>query len=114
MAPIDSEDYILADLATVLDKGDLVKDGYDFVGWNTSGDGKGVPYNVGEQLTIVDNITLFAQWKAQPIDPVNPGKPVDDSNKGSLNGLNLPKTGAQYDAHYFSNTGLNFRNIYLI
>ena len=87
-----------------MDKGTLVKDGFDFVGRNTSADGKGIKYEVGGQLTIADNITLFAQWKEQtippkPTDPVNPEKPTDsnksnESSSGTIKGVPLPKTGA--------------------
>ncbi|MCL2810301.1 MAG: InlB B-repeat-containing protein [Clostridia bacterium] len=38
---------------------------YDFVGWNTMPDGSGVAYMPGQVITVVGNLTLYAQWTAQ-------------------------------------------------
>lgn len=36
--------------------------GYSFIGWNTSPDGTGVSYTVGQQYTLSGVSVLFAQW----------------------------------------------------
>ncbi|MDR0885052.1 MAG: InlB B-repeat-containing protein, partial [Clostridiales Family XIII bacterium] len=58
--------YYKDSIVTVLDEGNLVKDGYRFVGWNTSvdenGDGTGTPYAVDATFAIGANTTLYAQW----------------------------------------------------
>ena len=41
----------------------FVKEGYDFVGWNTQPDGSGVSYSDEGLITLVADVTLYAQWK---------------------------------------------------
>lgn len=45
-----------------LNTGTLAKSLYILVGWNTSADGTGNPYALGETYDLVGNVTLFAQW----------------------------------------------------
>ena len=44
---------------------ELKKSGYDFSGWNTAADGTGTTYQPGETITLSENITLYAQWRAK-------------------------------------------------
>lgn len=37
-------------------------DNYYFIGWNTKENGSGTTYKVGQEIQIVDDITLYAQW----------------------------------------------------
>lgn len=37
-------------------------DGCTFTGWNTEPDGSGAPYKAGDQITMTDNVVLYAQW----------------------------------------------------
>ena len=39
-------------------------DGLSFIGWNTSSDGSGTAYEVGQEMVVNDDITLYAQWEA--------------------------------------------------
>lgn len=41
----------------------FIYDGYDFTGWNTASDGSGASYAAGAKLTMIADITLYAQWK---------------------------------------------------
>ena len=41
----------------------FTREGYDFAGWNTQADGKGMNYEDKATVTLSDNITLYAQWK---------------------------------------------------
>lgn len=41
----------------------LSRSKYEFTGWNTKADGKGLPYEVGQTVTSTEDITLYAQWK---------------------------------------------------
>lgn len=41
----------------------LSRSKYEFVGWNTRADGKGLPYEVGQTITPTKDIKLYAQWK---------------------------------------------------
>ncbi|MDR0320505.1 MAG: InlB B-repeat-containing protein [Treponema sp.] len=62
--PTDSNSpYQSGETVTVLGNTDnLAKTGYTFTGWNTSANGKGTSYWVGETFTITANITLYAEW----------------------------------------------------
>lgn len=40
----------------------FTRDGYDFTGWNTAVDGKGTAYKPGDELTLTESLTLYAQW----------------------------------------------------
>ncbi|MBQ4899832.1 InlB B-repeat-containing protein [Paenibacillus sp. Marseille-P2973] len=45
--------------------GNLTRDGYMFVGWNTKPDGSGTKYDEGDNLVMgASNFTLYAQWTA--------------------------------------------------
>lgn len=39
------------------------KEGYKFIEWNTSKDGKGVSYKAGDEITLVGDATLYAVWE---------------------------------------------------
>ena len=38
---------------------------YDFIGWNTRADGSGISYLPGQVITVVTDLTLYAQWTFQ-------------------------------------------------
>ncbi|MCL2152523.1 MAG: InlB B-repeat-containing protein, partial [Oscillospiraceae bacterium] len=40
--------------------------GYTFKGWNTAADGSGDDYDPGDEITIDDDVTLYAQWAPDP------------------------------------------------
>ena len=64
--PVDTNDYVSASAVTILgNTGSLKKSGYEFTGWNTKADGTGTAYKVGSSLYIIENTTLYAQWKAK-------------------------------------------------
>ena len=44
---------------------ELKKAGYTFTGWNTNADGTGTTYQPGTSMTVNENTTLYAQWKAK-------------------------------------------------
>jgi uncharacterized repeat protein (TIGR02543 family) len=46
----------------VADQGNLAKEGYHFIGWNTAADGSGTMYQPGTNYSLIDNTTLYAQW----------------------------------------------------
>ena len=41
----------------------FTRDGYTFVGWNTSADGSGMSYTDQQELTLTQDLTLYAQWR---------------------------------------------------
>ncbi len=38
------------------------REGYKFTVWNTAQDGSGTPYAPGAEITLSENVTLYAQW----------------------------------------------------
>ena len=65
-APVDTDNpYRPETQATVLSPGDgmnATDQNYHFAGWNTRADGTGTPYSPSDLLTVMDDITLYAQW----------------------------------------------------
>jgi hypothetical protein len=47
---------------TVPNQGGLTNTGKNFTGWNTAIDGSGTNYFANDVLTVIGNLTLYAQW----------------------------------------------------
>ena len=69
----DPNEYTSEDTAVIMGEaelfplmGNLVYFGYDFVGWNTEADGSGTGYTPGQEISLTDNLYLYAQWEATP------------------------------------------------
>ena len=61
--PMDPNQYQQGQMVTVLGPGSLSSGGETFAGWNTQSDGKGAPYQPGQQFPMgPSNITLYAIW----------------------------------------------------
>jgi len=60
--PVDSHTYRPKKIATVLGKGTLVKDGYEFEEWDITNDGSGTVYQPGSSLQLITDTTLYAIW----------------------------------------------------
>ncbi len=52
----------VGDSKLISGKGDLVKTGYEFLGWNTKANGKGTTYNPNDSYTFGTNLKLYAKW----------------------------------------------------
>jgi uncharacterized repeat protein (TIGR02543 family) len=65
--PVDpSSPYEYGATVTVLNKGDLVKTGYTFDGWNTQADGNGIDQAEGSTFAMgASDVTLYAKWTSQ-------------------------------------------------
>jgi uncharacterized repeat protein (TIGR02543 family) len=61
--PVDTVHYEAGTPATIQHKGNLEKSNYTFTEWNSSSDGQGTPYAVGNTVTMNSNLILYAQWK---------------------------------------------------
>ncbi len=64
--------YTGEDTVTIMDQealfplmGNIVRFGYDFVGWNTEPDGSGTDYAPGQEINLTDNLYLYAKWEAK-------------------------------------------------
>ncbi|MCI2085561.1 MAG: InlB B-repeat-containing protein [Olsenella sp.] len=53
------------DTATALTANAFTREGYDFTGWNTKADGTGDSYADAAEVTLTQDVTLYAQWKAK-------------------------------------------------
>ena len=60
---------------------DPVREGYIFKGWNTQKDGKGTEFKPG--AVIENDITVYAQWEADPTKP-DPKKPDNPTPGGGF------------------------------
>lgn len=64
--------YTSEDTVTIMDQealfplmGNIVRFGYNFVGWNTEPDGTGTDYAPGQEINLTDNLYLYAKWEAK-------------------------------------------------
>lgn len=57
----DGRQYTQGEDAIISDKVPT-RNGYTFVGWNTSKDGSGVPYKAQDRIQMNEDVTLYAQW----------------------------------------------------
>lgn len=48
--------------AQTLTPNTFTRSGYEFGGWNTKADGSGTAYRNGEQVSLSQNVVLYAQW----------------------------------------------------
>ncbi len=62
--PSDATAYAYGATATVAGAGTLSRSGYTFAGWNTASGGTGSAFAAGGLLTVIGNVTLYAQWTA--------------------------------------------------
>ncbi len=66
-APTDSNNYLEGSTVTVPgNTGGMTRTGYSFAGWNTASGGGGTAYDAGDEFTISSNVSLYAQWTADP------------------------------------------------
>ena len=42
----------------------FTREGYAFTGWNTKSDGSGTSYTDGQEITLTQDMTLYAQWES--------------------------------------------------
>ena len=64
--------YTSEDAVTIMDQealfplmGNIVKFGYNFVGWNTEPDGTGTDYAPGQETSLTGDLYLYAKWEAK-------------------------------------------------
>ncbi|MDE2387104.1 MAG: InlB B-repeat-containing protein, partial [Actinomycetales bacterium] len=80
--------------------GALVKSGAYFSGWNTQADGLGTHYAAGASFTPSANITLYAEWSANPTFTL-----TYDGNSKTGGVTPVPQTGISSTATVLGNTG---------
>ena len=45
----------------------FTRSGYTFTGWNTNADGSGTAYTDQQEITLSEDLTLYAQWKQEQV-----------------------------------------------
>ena len=80
-APTDPTYYEVGQTVIVLDKGDMVRKGYTFIGWSYGE----VVYKPGDTFEIEDDATLVALWERNPVDKPDkkPGSDKDSADVGT-------------------------------
>lgn len=53
-------------------------DGYVFSGWNTKPNGSGIEYTPGQDITLKEDLTLYAQWGLPKPTPTPMPKPTQE------------------------------------
>ncbi len=51
-------------VAQAIEANTFTRADYSFAGWNTSPDGSGTAYSDGQEITLSDNLMLYAQWES--------------------------------------------------
>lgn len=57
-----SPQYIVENTINALNANTFTRDNYYFNGWNTKDDGSGTPYADKANITVTEDVTLYAQW----------------------------------------------------
>ncbi|MDH6365880.1 MULTISPECIES: InlB B-repeat-containing protein [unclassified Breznakia] len=82
--PIDiNAPYKGSEKATILGQGTLLKDGFEFVGWNTQADGRGITYQPDQVVQFDGDVTLYAQWRDKSI-PLSVSYDANGATSGSV------------------------------
>jgi pilin isopeptide linkage protein/fimbrial isopeptide formation D2 family protein/uncharacterized repeat protein (TIGR01451 family)/LPXTG-motif cell wall-anchored protein len=84
--PNDRNLYGTDEKATVLGNvavSQLAKDGSSFAGWNTKADGSGTHYDAGDEISMTEDVDLYAMWVGgvktavqQDADSLRPGDEI--------------------------------------
>ncbi|MCL1982046.1 MAG: InlB B-repeat-containing protein [Clostridiales bacterium] len=77
------------DNAVTIKSQNYTNEGYTFAGWNTSPTGNGTSYTIGQRVVLKSNITVYAQWKANP-QPTAKVIYNPNGGNGSINTVPVP------------------------
>ncbi|HWT73857.1 MAG TPA: InlB B-repeat-containing protein [Mobilitalea sp.] len=96
--PVDSQQYLEGDIATLAGESDLTMDGYQFVGWAFNAGGEALS---DSEIVIDGNVTLYAVWEAVEVtepttEPVATLEPTPLPEEGDAG--DIPKTGEMSNA----------------
>ena len=105
----DNQQGIYGDQFTIkYKKGNLQKNGYRIVGWNTESDGSGTTYEDGEDYTIRGNATLYAKWELLYIVSYNSNGATSGSVPSSQQGIKGERITVQYNVGNLARLGYIF------
>ena len=60
---IDDVEYIISKDAIVASADELTREHHTSIEWNTQENGQGTPYSPNDNITMNENVTLYAQWR---------------------------------------------------
>ena len=81
----------------------ITRANYNFTGWNTEAGGGGTAYTAGSQITITEDLTLYAQWT-----PITQFSVNYEANGGTgQHSDNNIDDGTQYTVETDTNTGIS-------
>jgi len=70
------------DLTLATNTGNLARNGYDFIGWNTAADGTGTDYTEGSTYSLNAAVVLYAKWLQHGVLDVTSGNLVSTGSFG--------------------------------
>ena len=85
-----STQKIEKEISTKLKKNNFTREGFNFIGWNTEPDGSGTPYEDEANVTLGNNLTLYAQWKEK--DPYTIKEYTYDSENDYITNIDIYTT----------------------
>ncbi|MCK5688845.1 InlB B-repeat-containing protein [Myxococcota bacterium] len=86
--PVDTTFYAEGDYFLIMENtGNLEKNSFSFVGWNTQADGQGTHYNVDSQQEMgSSNVILYAEWSAEATYTVSYDGNTNDGGSAPIDG----------------------------
>ena len=87
-----ADQTVSRNVATRLNANAFTNDGYVFTGWNTKKDGSGTSYKDKVEVTLKENLTLYAQWEESKNHNHLPLKEVPETE---------PKCEEEGNKHYY-------------
>ena len=87
-----ADQTVSRNVATRLNANAFTNDGYVFTGWNTKKDGSGTSYKDKAEVTLKENLTLYAQWEESKNHNHLPLKEVPETE---------PKCEEEGNKHYY-------------
>lgn len=97
---------VVYNTSTILNNNLLTRSCYTFNGWNTIPDGTGISYANNANITLTDNLTLYAQWIYTPIIITQHPQTSDQTVclNATPNQLTVNAIGSGLTYQWFSNT----------
>ena len=62
----------------------FTREGYEFLGWNTTADGSGAGYADETSITLTEDLTLYAQWARKPVLHFEANDSTEDPAEGTM------------------------------
>ncbi len=109
--PADQTKIVGVDLTLATNTGNLARDGFTFVGWNTQADGSGTAHAEGATYTADVDVTLFATWEPFELEKII----ASDGSSSDAFGFSVAISGdyAIVGARYNDDNGFDSGSAYI-